>query len=175
MLWAQPGQVYINHYCMTLKFIFCFLNFFCSLLCDWSLCALYFTIIPVMVFEWLEHLYCISFQILEDNILRFVKDELKQMQKVMSSDYPEWLGVQKQGEDQDQRRISREALVKIVLHFLRRMKQEELADRLQSSKRISLENLPVWMGCLLMVEVMEKDTLKTHWGWQFFDYHFCVF
>ncbi|XP_039681968.1 uncharacterized protein LOC120575316 [Perca fluviatilis] len=36
------------------------------------------------------------------------------------------------GEDKEQRRSSREAFLKITLHFLRRMKQEELADRLQS-------------------------------------------
>uniref|UniRef100_A0A3B3C414 NACHT domain-containing protein n=1 Tax=Oryzias melastigma TaxID=30732 RepID=A0A3B3C414_ORYME len=34
---------------------------------------------------------------------------------------------------------SRESLMKITENFLRRMKQEELADRLQSSKRISLK------------------------------------
>ncbi|XP_014909724.1 NACHT, LRR and PYD domains-containing protein 3-like isoform X1 [Poecilia latipinna] len=37
-----------------------------------------------------------------------------------------------EGEDEDQRRNSREALVKITLNFLRKMKQEELADHLQS-------------------------------------------
>ncbi|KAI3364706.1 hypothetical protein L3Q82_011468 [Scortum barcoo] len=36
------------------------------------------------------------------------------------------------GEDEEQRRSSREAFLKITLHFLRRMKQEELADCLQS-------------------------------------------
>uniref|UniRef100_A0A3Q1JDM7 NACHT domain-containing protein n=1 Tax=Anabas testudineus TaxID=64144 RepID=A0A3Q1JDM7_ANATE len=36
------------------------------------------------------------------------------------------------GEDEEQRRSSREAFVKITLNFLRRMKQEELADCLQS-------------------------------------------
>lgn len=41
------------------------------------------------------------------------------------------------GEDEDQRRSSREAFVKITLDFLRRMKQEELADCLQTSKGIS--------------------------------------
>ncbi|KAI3365042.1 hypothetical protein L3Q82_010098, partial [Scortum barcoo] len=36
------------------------------------------------------------------------------------------------GEDEEQRRSSREAFLKITLDFLRRMKQEELADCLQS-------------------------------------------
>ncbi|KAM4559899.1 NLR family CARD domain-containing protein 3-like isoform 3-T3 [Odontesthes bonariensis] len=72
------------------------------------------------------------FMLLEDNMLTFVKEELKKMQKVLSPDYPECLESQREGEDEEQR-SSREALVKITVHFLRRMKQEELADRLQSN------------------------------------------
>ena len=83
------------------------------------------------------HSYNLLFQLLEENIGTFVKNELKKIQKVLSPDYPECLESQKQGEDEMQRR-SREAFLKITLHFLRRMNQEELADRLQSSKRISL-------------------------------------
>ncbi|KAM4590977.1 NLR family CARD domain-containing protein 3-like [Odontesthes bonariensis] len=71
------------------------------------------------------------FMLLEDNILTFVKEELKKMQKVLSPDYPECLESQREDEDEEQR-SSREALEKITAHFLRRMKQEELADRLQS-------------------------------------------
>uniref|UniRef100_A0AAZ1XJY5 NACHT domain-containing protein n=1 Tax=Oreochromis aureus TaxID=47969 RepID=A0AAZ1XJY5_OREAU len=70
------------------------------------------------------------FMLLEENIITFVKNELKKIQKVLSPDYPE--GLESQREDDDQRRSSREAFVKITLNFLRRMKQEELADRLQS-------------------------------------------
>uniref|UniRef100_A0AAQ4QAS3 NACHT domain-containing protein n=1 Tax=Gasterosteus aculeatus aculeatus TaxID=481459 RepID=A0AAQ4QAS3_GASAC len=70
--------------------------------------------------------------LLEENILTFVKNELKKIQKVVSSDYPEWLEkVDEEVLDEEQRR-SREAFVKISVHFLRRMKQEELAERLQS-------------------------------------------
>ncbi|XP_067454372.1 protein NLRC3-like [Thunnus thynnus] len=75
---------------------------------------------------------------LEENIVIFVKNELKKMQKVLSSDYPECLESQREGEEvldseeEEQRRSSREAFHKITLHFLRRMKQEELADRLQN-------------------------------------------
>ncbi|XP_072231363.1 NLR family CARD domain-containing protein 3-like [Leuresthes tenuis] len=69
--------------------------------------------------------------LLEDNMLTFVKEELKKIQKVLSPDYPECLESQREGEDEEQR-SSREALVKITVHFLRRMKQEELAERLQS-------------------------------------------
>ncbi len=82
------------------------------------------------------------FQLLEENIVSFVKNELKKMQRVLSPDYPECLESQRENEEvldceeEEQRRSSREAFVKITLHFLRRMKQEELADCLQSSKRI---------------------------------------
>ena len=73
-----------------------------------------------------------------------MKNEMKKMQKVLSSDYPECLESQSEDEevldeDEEQRRSSREAFLKITLHFLRRMKQEELADRLQNSKRISIK------------------------------------
>uniref|UniRef100_A0A087X5J7 FISNA domain-containing protein n=1 Tax=Poecilia formosa TaxID=48698 RepID=A0A087X5J7_POEFO len=60
----------------------------------------------------------ILFQLLEENIVTFAKNELKKIQKVLSPDYPE---------------CSESAVMKITLNFLRRMKQEELADRLQSS------------------------------------------
>ncbi|XP_073337233.1 protein NLRC3-like [Pagrus major] len=78
------------------------------------------------------------FMLLEENIVTFVKNELKKVQKVLSSDHSECLESQREdeevldGEDEEQRRSSREAFLKITLHFLRRMKQEELADCLQS-------------------------------------------
>ncbi|XP_075946224.1 NACHT, LRR and PYD domains-containing protein 3-like [Anarhichas minor] len=84
------------------------------------------------------------FMLLEENIVTFVKKELKKIQKVVSSDYPECLESQTEdeevlnGEDEEQRRSSREAFVKITLHFLRRMKQEELADCLQSRSHSGL-------------------------------------
>ncbi|XP_039681973.1 protein NLRC3-like [Perca fluviatilis] len=75
---------------------------------------------------------------LEEDICTFVKNELKKIQKVLSPDYPECLEskrgdeVAMDSEDEEQRRSSREEFLKITLHFLRRMKQEELADCLQS-------------------------------------------
>uniref|UniRef100_A0A4W6D5F1 NACHT domain-containing protein n=1 Tax=Lates calcarifer TaxID=8187 RepID=A0A4W6D5F1_LATCA len=66
-----------------------------------------------------------------------VLNELKKIQKVLSPDYPECLESQREdeevldGEDEEQRRSSREEFLKITLNFLRRMKQEELADCLQ--------------------------------------------
>ncbi|XP_077952807.1 NACHT, LRR and PYD domains-containing protein 3-like isoform X3 [Gasterosteus aculeatus] len=72
------------------------------------------------------------FMLLEENILTFVKNELKKIQKFMSSDYPECLEKDDEEELDEEQRRSREAFVKISVHFLRRMKQEELAERLQS-------------------------------------------
>ncbi|XP_071390065.1 NACHT, LRR and PYD domains-containing protein 12-like isoform X2 [Centroberyx affinis] len=76
--------------------------------------------------------------LLEENIATFVKNELKRIQGILSPDYPEWSERQREdeevvdGEEEEQRRSSREAFLQITLHFLRRMKQEELADSLQS-------------------------------------------
>uniref|UniRef100_A0AAZ1XSF2 NACHT domain-containing protein n=1 Tax=Oreochromis aureus TaxID=47969 RepID=A0AAZ1XSF2_OREAU len=77
------------------------------------------------------------FMLLEDNIITFVKNELKKIQKVLSPVYPESLGSQKEDEgvlkggDKEETRY-RKAFVKITLHFLRELKQGELADCLQS-------------------------------------------
>ncbi|XP_067441390.1 protein NLRC3-like [Thunnus thynnus] len=78
------------------------------------------------------------FQLLEENIITFVKNELKRVQRGLSTDYPEYLESQSEdeevldGEEEEQWRSSREAFLIITVHFLRRMKQEELADHLQS-------------------------------------------
>ncbi|XP_040908598.1 NACHT, LRR and PYD domains-containing protein 3-like, partial [Toxotes jaculatrix] len=78
------------------------------------------------------------FMLLEENIVTFMKKELKKIQKVVSPDYPECSESQREdeevldSEDEEQRRSSREAFVKITVNFLRRMKQEELADCLHS-------------------------------------------
>nr|XP_020468345.1 uncharacterized protein LOC109967248 [Monopterus albus] len=86
--------------------------------------------------------FLILFQLLEENMVTFVKNELKKIQRVLSPDYPECLESQREdeeelgGEDEEQRRRSRESFLQITVNFLRRMKQEELAERLQSSKRV---------------------------------------
>uniref|UniRef100_A0AAQ4QNV1 NACHT domain-containing protein n=1 Tax=Gasterosteus aculeatus aculeatus TaxID=481459 RepID=A0AAQ4QNV1_GASAC len=72
------------------------------------------------------------FMLLEENILTFVKNELKKIQMVVSSDYPECLEKEDEEELDEEQRRSREAFVKISVHFLRRMKQDQLAERLQS-------------------------------------------
>ncbi|XP_029031186.1 NACHT, LRR and PYD domains-containing protein 3-like [Betta splendens] len=79
------------------------------------------------------------FKLLEENIMTFVKNELKKMQKLLRSDYLESMESQKEDEEEElndenekQRRSSRDAFLKITLNFLRRMNQEQLADCLQS-------------------------------------------
>ncbi|XP_078792849.1 NLR family CARD domain-containing protein 3-like [Oryzias latipes] len=68
------------------------------------------------------------FLLLEDDIVTFAKKELKKIQKLLSQREDE---DELEAEDEEQR-SSRESLMKITVNFLRRMKQEELADRLQS-------------------------------------------
>ncbi|XP_063323923.1 protein NLRC3-like [Pelmatolapia mariae] len=80
--------------------------------------------------ELMKGCWAILLQLLEDNIITFVKNELKRIQKVLSPDYPEYL--KNQREEDEKTRSSREAFLKITLNFLRRMKQEKLADQLQS-------------------------------------------
>uniref|UniRef100_UPI003AAF09F4 protein NLRC3-like isoform X1 n=1 Tax=Centroberyx gerrardi TaxID=166262 RepID=UPI003AAF09F4 len=78
------------------------------------------------------------FMLLEENIDTFVKNELKRFQSVLTLNYTDCLERQSKdeevmdSEEEEQRRSNREALLKITLHFLRRMKQEQLADTLQS-------------------------------------------
>uniref|UniRef100_A0A7N8WRX0 NLR family CARD domain-containing protein 3-like n=1 Tax=Mastacembelus armatus TaxID=205130 RepID=A0A7N8WRX0_9TELE len=75
------------------------------------------------------------FMLLENHIITFVKNELKKMQKVLTSGSPESQRENEEvldSQDEEQRRSSREAFLKITLNFLRGMKQEELADCLQS-------------------------------------------
>uniref|UniRef100_A0A665TED6 NACHT domain-containing protein n=1 Tax=Echeneis naucrates TaxID=173247 RepID=A0A665TED6_ECHNA len=69
----------------------------------------------------------IVFQLLEENIVCFVKNELKKIKKSLSPDYPQFIKNEGDEVDEEQRR-SREAFLKITVNFLRRMKQEELAD-----------------------------------------------
>ena len=84
---------------------------------------------------------------LEENIVTFVKSELKKIKSVLNPDYPECLESQREdkevldAEDEEQKSKSREAFLKIALHFLKSMKQEELADCLQSSKTISVSSI----------------------------------
>ncbi|XP_063324614.1 protein NLRC3-like isoform X2 [Pelmatolapia mariae] len=93
---------------------------------------------------------------LEDNITMFVKNELKKIQKLLSPDHPETLKSQMEdeemfeGEDEDERKSCREAFLKITLHFLRRLKQHEMADHLQSKIFASLRK------CELKAQLKKK-------------------
>lgn len=70
---------------------------------------------------------------LEENVVIFVKNELKRIQRVLTSDHPECLEVRKEDEETKNRKISRDAFMKITINFLMDMDQEELADSLRSS------------------------------------------
>nr|XP_046262708.1 uncharacterized protein LOC124068466 isoform X2 [Scatophagus argus] len=82
------------------------------------------------------------FALLEENVITFVKTELKKFKGVLSPDDPKC--VEKNSEDVDpidnveeeHRRRNGEAFLKITLNFLRRVKLDELANSLQSSKRL---------------------------------------
>ncbi|KAL3999958.1 BAI1-associated protein 2 [Sarotherodon galilaeus] len=76
------------------------------------------------------------FMLLEDDIITFVKNELKKIQTVLSSDYPE--GLESQVEDDEQRSRSRVSVVKITLDFMRRKKQGKLADRLHRKHLVTV-------------------------------------
>ncbi|RVE64450.1 hypothetical protein OJAV_G00125970 [Oryzias javanicus] len=76
------------------------------------------------------------FLLLEENVVLFVRKELKKIQKFLSSVDPERFDSQREDEeDLDGKdidlRSSIKSLMKITVNFLRRMKEEELADRLQ--------------------------------------------
>ncbi|CAI5659824.1 unnamed protein product [Oreochromis niloticus] len=75
------------------------------------------------------------FKMLEENIITFVKNELKKMQNDLNPDYSECQRDEEEvldSEEEKQRRSSREAFLKLAVNFLRIMKQEQLADCLQS-------------------------------------------
>lgn len=76
-----------------------------------------------------------------------MKTMLKTFQGVLSTDYPECSETQKKteevvdGGEEEQGTSSKLALLKITLHFLRRIKQEKLADSLQSSEFLCRFNM----------------------------------
>ncbi|KAM4713400.1 protein NLRC3-like isoform 2-T3 [Anableps anableps] len=68
------------------------------------------------------------FVLLEESIIKFVKNELKKIQKVLTEDGPECLASQNEKEEGGN---SKNLFLNITLNFLRGMKEEELADNLQ--------------------------------------------
>ena len=69
---------------------------------------------------------------LEEKIITFVKNELKRFKRMLSPDYQE--NFESKEEDESE---AREAALKMALHFLRNMEQQDLADKLQESKNSS--------------------------------------
>lgn len=77
---------------------------------------------------------------MEENLNAFVKNELRKIQKVLSSDYIKSQAEELlQGDHEMERKSSSEAFLRITANFLRIMKEEVLAQRLENSKRISLK------------------------------------
>ncbi|XP_064871928.1 NACHT, LRR and PYD domains-containing protein 12-like [Oncorhynchus nerka] len=77
------------------------------------------------------------FSMLEENMMTFVKNELKMFKRILSPELPEGFESQKQdkevvdAEDEQQESSAREGALKITLHILRKMNQKELADTLE--------------------------------------------
>lgn len=88
--------------------------------------------------------YALLFQMLEEYIMNFVKTELKTLKKRLAPEDPECSEklreddeVLVEGEEEEEKqRSSRDAFLNITLNFLRRMKKEQLADCLQTSKML---------------------------------------
>ncbi|KAK6291260.1 hypothetical protein J4Q44_G00380260 [Coregonus suidteri] len=80
------------------------------------------------------------FSLLEENIMTFVKNELKRFKRILSPELPEGFESQKQdkevvdAEDEKQESSAREGALKITLHVLRKMNQKELADTLEKKE-----------------------------------------
>ncbi|XP_062372053.1 NACHT, LRR and PYD domains-containing protein 12-like [Sardina pilchardus] len=70
------------------------------------------------------------FQTLEEKIITFVKNELKRFKKIVSPDYQEHFEGKKQDESD-----AREGTLKMALHFLRNMKKNNIADKLQENEQ----------------------------------------
>ncbi|XP_031677222.1 NLR family CARD domain-containing protein 3-like [Oncorhynchus kisutch] len=78
------------------------------------------------LFSCLTHLLNL-FQMLEEKMMTFVKNELKMFKRILSPELPDGFESQKQ----DKESSAREGALKITLHILRKMNQKELADTLE--------------------------------------------
>ncbi|XP_055084428.1 NACHT, LRR and PYD domains-containing protein 12-like [Periophthalmus magnuspinnatus] len=72
------------------------------------------------------------FKHLEEDVLTFVKEQLQRLHRLLASDYPEC------SESEEEEQSSREAVLNITLDFLRRMDQEQLAQRLQDRNTVGV-------------------------------------
>ena len=78
------------------------------------------------------------FQLLEVTVMTLVKKELKRVQRFLSPDDQKYLDDEEEElkcED-EQMKSSREDFMAFIVNLLRSMKNEVLADRLWSSKKI---------------------------------------
>lgn len=89
----------------------------------------------------------ILLQLLQENIFNFVKNELKMIQRCLRYDYPECPEIPEEEELQG----NREAFLHITVNFLKRMKQEGLADRLQSGEEMPLSTLPIFLNVFVLL------------------------
>ncbi|XP_017294718.1 NACHT, LRR and PYD domains-containing protein 12 [Kryptolebias marmoratus] len=76
------------------------------------------------------------FTLLEERLSSFMKNELKRFKMMLDSDYQEASESPNEDKevldsgDEEQRKVRRDSFLKIALQFLRKMKQEDLADSL---------------------------------------------
>ncbi|XP_042566648.1 NLR family CARD domain-containing protein 3-like [Clupea harengus] len=72
---------------------------------------------------------CMNVFVLEEKIITFVKNELKRFKRMLSPDYQENFESKEEAKSE-----AREAALKMALHFLRNMEQQDLADKLQENE-----------------------------------------
>ncbi|XP_063046060.1 NLR family CARD domain-containing protein 3-like [Engraulis encrasicolus] len=69
------------------------------------------------------------FEVLEEKIVTFLKNELQRLKQILSPDYKENIENKAEGESD-----AREGALKMALHFLREMKHQDLADELNDNE-----------------------------------------
>ena len=77
---------------------------------------------------------------LEEKIITFVKNELKRFKRMLTPDYKE--NFESKEEDESE---AREGALKMALHFLRNMEQQDRADKLQQSKNSSFSCICIYL------------------------------
>ncbi|XP_056597510.1 NLR family CARD domain-containing protein 3-like [Triplophysa dalaica] len=82
---------------------------------------------------------CVHCMELEHKLISLMKKELKILRSLLSPDYPS-CSEREEEDDEDQIRV-REMFLKITLNVLKKMKQTDLANKLQTSKKFA----PVYM------------------------------
>lgn len=107
----------------------------------------------------------------------FMERELEKFQRFLNPDDPEGLRGHwedeevLQGEDEEQRRRNKEALLNITVNFLRQMNQEDLAKRLHSSKSIFQPELYILIQILL---ISFTKMLNILYSWFLKMYRYCL-